>query len=86
MNPDGASKAKIGDCESEVGKNNAHGVDLDINFIGKKKLNFLVKSSDRGTNLRNSFTLQIRIKVHSEKSCFQIRVWVPPWNRKLRRS
>ena len=37
MNPDGVSKAKIGDCESEVGKNNAHGVDLDVNFIGKKK-------------------------------------------------
>ena len=46
MNPDGAAKAKIGDCESEVGKNNAHNVDLDINFIGKEnktKLNSFLK-------------------------------------------
>ena len=35
MNPDGATKAKMGECDSEEGKANANNVDLDSNFIGK---------------------------------------------------
>ncbi len=36
MNPDGATKAEVGKCESEAGKTNANNIDLDQNFIGKK--------------------------------------------------
>ena len=38
MNPDGAAKAKIGDCDSTAGKTNANNIDLDNNFIGKSFL------------------------------------------------
>ncbi len=34
MNPDGAAQAKLGECDSKRGKNNANNVDLNNNFPG----------------------------------------------------
>lgn len=32
MNPDGYEQSRVGDCESEVGRPNSHGIDLNRNF------------------------------------------------------